>query len=143
MIGDIQGWNLPAGSKRRKIHGDGFMLLGDAAGLIDPFTGEGISNAMCSGYIAAQVTQEACERNDFTKNSLAEYPKRLWNQIGPELKTLTNLQKLAKVQPVINFVVGRAAEKEDVLQWIENMIRGTVSKSQLLSPLTYLKLLFK
>ena len=28
------------GSKRRKSYGDGFLLLGDAAGLIDPFTGE-------------------------------------------------------------------------------------------------------
>ena len=143
MIGDIHGWNLPAGSKRRKIHGDGFLLIGDAAGLIDPFSGEGIGNAMCSGYIAAQVSSEVCEQNDFSYKSLAIYPERLWNQIGPELKILTNLQKVARIQPLINLVVGRAADKEDVLLWIENMIRGTVPKSQLLSPLTYLKLLFK
>ncbi len=28
-----QGWNLPVGSKRRKSYGDGFLLLGDAAGI--------------------------------------------------------------------------------------------------------------
>ncbi len=143
MIGDIQGWNLPAGSKRRKIHGDGFMLLGDAAGLIDPFTGEGIGNAMCSGYIAARVIAEACERNDFSRKSLSDYPKRLWDRIGPELKMYTNLQKVGRIKPLINLVVSRAADQEDVLHWIEDMIRGTVSKSQLLSPLTYLKLLLK
>ena len=35
-----KGWNLPMGSIHRKNYGDGYMLLGDAAGLIDPFTGE-------------------------------------------------------------------------------------------------------
>jgi geranylgeranyl reductase family protein len=143
MIGDIQGWNLPAGSKRRKIHGDGFILLGDAAGLIDPFSGEGIGNAMCSGNIAAQVIAEACKREDYGARSLSDYPKRLWKTIGPELKMYTRLQRAALFRPLINLVVGRAADNREVLRWIEDMIKGTVSKSELLSPLTYLKLLFK
>ena len=143
MVGDIQGWNLPAGSKRRKIHGNGFILLGDAAGLIDPFSGEGIGNAMCSGNIAAQVMAEACRRQDYSAKSLSDYPKRLWKAIGPELKMYTRLQRVALFRPLINLVVGRAAENREVLRWIENMIKGTVPKSELLSPLTYLKLLFK
>ena len=60
LIGNIVGWNLPVGSKRRKVHGNGFVLLGDAAGLIDPFSGEGIGNGMCSGKIAAEVLAGAC-----------------------------------------------------------------------------------
>jgi len=143
MVGDIQGWNLPAGSKRRTIHGDGFILLGDAAGLIDPFSGEGIGNAMCSGNIAAQVMAEACKREDYGAQSLSDYPRRLWKTIGPELKMYTRLQRAALFRPLINLVVGRAAENREVLRWIEDMIKGTVSKSELLSPLTYLKLLLK
>lgn len=143
MIGDIQGWNLPAGSKRRKIHGDGFLLIGDAAGLIDPFTGEGIGNAMCSGEIAAQVVAGAVEREDYSGKSLSEYPEKLWQRIGPELKVYTQLQRIARIHPLINLVVGRAADKQEVLDWIGNMIVGTVPRSELASPLTYLKLLFK
>ena len=53
------GWNLPVGSLHRKNHGNGFMLLGDAAGLIDPFTGEGIGNALFSARFAIPVVRKA------------------------------------------------------------------------------------
>jgi flavin-dependent dehydrogenase len=58
--GGIQGLGLPLGSKKRKISGDGFLLVGDAAALIDPFTGEGIGNAMCSGMLAAAHIKKLC-----------------------------------------------------------------------------------
>ncbi len=37
------------------IWGKGYLLLGDAAGLIHPYTGEGISAALLSGKIAAEL----------------------------------------------------------------------------------------
>jgi len=41
----VDGYGLPLGSKKRVLSGDRYMLVGDAASLIDPFTGEGIGNA--------------------------------------------------------------------------------------------------
>lgn len=143
LVNGIQGWNLPTGSKRRKIHGDGFILLGDAAGLIDPFTGEGIGNAMCSGSVGAEVIAEACRKEDYNSAMLAEYPRRLWQTIGPELKMYTRLQQVGRIYPLINLVVGRAAASPEVLDWLGKMIIGEIPKTQLLSPLTYLKLMLK
>ena len=40
------------------------MLLGDAAGLIDPFTGEGIGNAMASAKIATKIAKKCFEKNN-------------------------------------------------------------------------------
>src|SRR5690606_35543296 len=57
--GPVQGMGLPLASKRQALSGDGFMLVGDAAHLIDPFTGEGISHAMISGVHAANRAAEA------------------------------------------------------------------------------------
>ena len=62
------GWNLPLGRIQRQNYGDGFLLLGDAAGLVDPFTGEGIGNGMLSGKYAAQVAEKAHRNNDFSKS---------------------------------------------------------------------------
>ncbi len=41
--------------KRNRIAGDGWMAVGDAAGLVDPITGEGLYYAMRSGDLAAQA----------------------------------------------------------------------------------------
>ena len=44
-----------SGWKRNRVAGDGWMAVGDAAGLVDPITGEGIYYAMRSGDLASQV----------------------------------------------------------------------------------------
>lgn len=143
LIGDISGWNLPMGSKKRKVHGDGFILLGDAAGLIDPFSGEGIGNGMCSGKIAAEVLARVCKGEKYDATSLAAYETQLWERLWPELNMSYTLQKIGRFQPLLNLVVGRAARNKEVRDWIAGMMAGTQSKESMRSPLTYLKLLFK
>lgn len=41
--------------KRNRTSGDGWLAVGDAAGLVDPITGEGLYYAMRSGDLAGQV----------------------------------------------------------------------------------------
>ncbi|MFJ3728354.1 geranylgeranyl reductase family protein [Streptomyces sp. NPDC090045] len=43
--------------------GDGILLVGDAAGLVNPFTGEGISYALESGKTAAEVIDRGLTRD--------------------------------------------------------------------------------
>ncbi|MFQ6675012.1 MAG: NAD(P)/FAD-dependent oxidoreductase [Fidelibacterota bacterium] len=136
------GWNLPVGSKHREIVGDGFMLLGDAAGLIDPFTGEGIGNAMYSARVAVDVAAEARESDDFSAPFLARYDRRLWEAIGPELKLSTRLQQLGRIKFLLNFVIGKAARHREVRETIGGMITNELPREKLASPGFYLKLLF-
>ena len=46
---ETNGW------RRNRVSGDGWMAVGDAAGLVDPITGEGIYYAMRSGDLAGQT----------------------------------------------------------------------------------------
>jgi len=49
------------GWRRNRVAGDGWMAVGDAAGLVDPITGEGLYYAMRSGDLASQVLlNESC-----------------------------------------------------------------------------------
>jgi geranylgeranyl reductase family protein len=58
----VKGQFLPFGDFR-KVPGKGRVLLaGDAAGLVDPITGEGIAHALHSGALAAQSACTALER---------------------------------------------------------------------------------
>ncbi|KAA3619339.1 MAG: geranylgeranyl reductase family protein [Calditrichaeota bacterium] len=142
LLGKISGWNLPVGSTQRKVHGDGFLLLGDAAGLIDPFSGEGIGNAMCSGKIAAELMTKLCHGSDFSAARLQEYDQKLWQELGDELRTSTMLQKLGRYQPLLNLVVNKAAKNEEVRTLISEMMAGVTPRKVLLNPWTYLRLLF-
>lgn len=136
------GWNLPVGSSHRKNHGDGFMLLGDAAGLIDPFTGEGIGNAFYSAKFAVEVAREAIDRNDVSASFLRRYDDRLWDEVGDELKTSHRLQRIGRSRRLLNFVINKASRSEDVRDTIMGMIVDEVPKRRLANPFYYLKLLF-
>ena len=59
--GDLRykGQYLPFGDYRRLPGKDNILLAGDAAGLVDPITGEGIALAMESGALAAQSVATA------------------------------------------------------------------------------------
>ena len=136
------GWNLPLGSIHRKNHGNGFMLLGDAAGLVDPFTGEGIGNAMVSGQYAMEVAAKSKLSGDFSEKAFAEYDELLWRDIGKELRTSTKLQSLARSKFLLNFVINRASRNEEVQNIISGMLANEIPKDELSSPLFYFKILF-
>ena len=137
-----KGWNLPFGNTKRENHGNGFILLGDAAGLVDPFTGEGIGNAMESGKISAEVIAKAKRLNDYSKESFSEYDKRLWTYLGSELNTSTLLLKLAHYKILLNFVIDRASRNKKVKDVISGMLADEVPKTELSNPMFYLKTLF-
>lgn len=144
-VGEIHGWSIPSPDFSRTIHGRGFMLIGDAAGLVDPFSGEGIGNAMCSAFVAAGVAAEAAAAGADRDRVLDEYPSRLWTTLDAgELRLHYRLRSLARRRSLVNFLVGCAARQGDVLEWMTGMTaeEGAVDrKHELTSPWTYLKLL--
>ena len=110
--------------------------------MVDPFTGEGIGNAMESGKIAAETIIEAKKVNDYSKQSLSTYDEKLWNYLGSELDTSTLLLKLAHYKILLNFVIDRASRNKKVKAVISGMLSDEVPKTELSNPMFYLKTLF-
>ena len=60
------------------LYGDGVMLVGDCAGLVNPsIHHEGTNLAMASGVFAAETVLEAREKGDWSRTTLAGYRRRL------------------------------------------------------------------
>jgi menaquinone-9 beta-reductase len=142
MVGSQRGWILPLGSTRRKIHGDGWVTVGDAAGLIDPFSGEGIGNAMLAGQIASQTIDTALQGPGPTETALAPYPERLWREVGDELDRSYKMQRLGRHKWLLNLVVSKAANSEYLQTRLSEMLSDREDTEELTKASFYVKLLF-
>jgi len=136
--GTTKGWLLPLGSPRegglqpRKNFVDGCMLIGDSASLIDPFTGEGIGNALTSGKLLADY--------DFIDlKTGVEYQEVLWSMIGKELSNSHRLQKMLNRKWLINRFIKKASTNEKLQNLITDMLHNKESQDAFASKWFILK----
>jgi menaquinone-9 beta-reductase len=80
----VRGAALPMGFNRTPQYHQGLLLAGDAAGMVNPFNGEGIAYAMESGEILARVVAQALARptRAETERVLRSYPEELQAAYG-------------------------------------------------------------
>ncbi len=121
-----KGWGLPFASRQRKVYGDNYLLLGDAASIINPFSGEGIGSAMISGYIAAHLAKKALKENRFDEPFLMPYQKEVSRRLMSEIKFYRRILKyrLGSWETVfINVLIGsgiaRRFFERATVQWLE------------------------
>ncbi len=81
-----KSWMLGGASWDTKIAFERGLLLGDAAGYVDPLMGEGIYYAMHMGIRAAQVTAEAVEADDFSEKFMMRYQERIHRDFKADFK---------------------------------------------------------
>ncbi len=140
-LSPIKGWTLPFGSNRRKLSFDGALLVGDAAALVDPLTGEGIGNAMLSASLAADAAFEAIHKNDFSREQLEIYEKNVWDALGPELETSYSMQKLARHRKLLNLFFKKAQKSPRVAAYLSDMLISENPRKKRAGPASFLKLL--
>tara|TARA_B100000212_G_scaffold260613_1_gene200541 strand:- start:7432 stop:8754 length:1323 start_codon:yes stop_codon:yes gene_type:complete len=128
--GSGKGWQLPFGSPRkgrknqpRKAYASGALLIGDAASLVDPFSGEGVGNALVSGEIAA--------RHVIENKGGQEYQNELWNALGPELSNSFKMQKMSQRKWLLNWFVKKASKKPVIQEMMTEMIASKEAQENL------------
>jgi len=145
LEGRVGSWAIPLGSYHKKCVGNGWTLVGDAASLVDPFSGEGVGNALCSGKYAAGAIGGAIAATPghapLAEASLAKYPKMLDEYIYPEMVDSYRLQRASRFRFLLNLFIGKAADKPEMRQMLINMVNSDEAKKKTQSPLFYLKLL--
>jgi geranylgeranyl reductase family protein len=70
---DVRSWPLPLAPREQAPCEPGLLLAGDAAGMVDPLSGEGIWQALSSGMLAASIAAEALQAGELSEPLRARY----------------------------------------------------------------------
>ena len=79
--GSYQSGRLPMGGSVTKPYGPGYVVIGDAAGMVNPFNGEGIAYALETGKLAGGLLADALRSGD--SHQLSVYREALFDIYGP------------------------------------------------------------
>jgi geranylgeranyl reductase family protein len=114
----IRTWQLNFGSQKHLQHAfPGALLVGDAAGFINPITGGGIHNALISSELAAQTIEEALTMGDTSLSQLKIYEKRTHEAMWGSMQRSYLMQRLMLHFPgLIDFLIGRAETNKGLVQ---------------------------
>jgi flavin-dependent dehydrogenase len=117
-----RGWIIPVNHKLKDLHNGRAMVLGDAAGLADAFTGEGIFPALFSARMAAEVIAEQVDR---PAPDLSEYTNLVRDNLGPELAGAFRLTRW--VSPITFFIHSVLSRRQDLVRDFIEVASGDLS----------------
>ena len=101
--GEYREHPLNLWEKDRTLHGDRALLVGEAAGIVDPLIGEGIRPAMYTGVKAAEAVNSALAGE---ANALANYTETINTEWGGNLAKADFLANIFYKAPKIAYKVG-------------------------------------
>jgi flavin-dependent dehydrogenase len=113
--------------KRLKIAGKTWALAGDAAGLADPITGEGIYYAIRSSEILAR---------SISTGTMDTYPRRVHEEVGRDLARAASLKGLFFSPPFVQNTVLLAKESPAIRSLLSDLYAGTQDYTSLEGRLT-------
>jgi len=122
---DMVAGAVEVSSPMEKTVMDGFMLAGDAARVVDPITGGGISNGLKQAKVAGEVAAEAIEEGKFDEEFLKRYDER-WKDILENKLWRNYMAKETAIElddEVFDKVIDALSEME-----LEGLSVGTILK---------------
>ena len=139
--GPVQGYPITYYDPKRRIHFGNALLLGDAAGLADPLTGEGIFEALYSGLAAAHATQECLAAGE--QGTLASYMGSLARMYLPLRRRGFFIMWLLDQMPSLaDWIFVRAAADQKLSERLFLVVTGNGSAWNFFSPMVWARIYF-
>jgi len=117
-------WPIPSLSSSRfeslTLEGRGWYLVGDAAGLVDPITREGIYFALRSGELAAHAVAASG-----TGRTRQEYGEAVQDEIVAELRRAANYKARFFRPRFTRLLADALAESEGIRRVMARLVAGT------------------
>lgn len=122
-IASVQAAIIPV-EPGRKIYGNRMMFVGDAAGMVEPFSAGGMEYAMRAAKMAGQTAVAALKEKDCREASLSRY-QTAWKK-SKDAKTLGDMQNLMKLGLIYRRFDKKASIK--VYSYLFHKVAQQVSK---------------
>jgi geranylgeranyl reductase family protein len=139
LVGNIIGWPLTTFNGRLSLVSDRVMLIGDAAGLINPLNGEGIHNALVSARFAADTVMACMEHGDFSEGMLQTYAARIDTELGQDLALARAAVQLIRNRSLNSFwlealriIAAKAATDPDYAYLTGGVLAGVIATRDIL-----------
>jgi geranylgeranyl reductase family protein len=88
----VRAWPIPTRYNPARLTNGRVLFVGDAAGVVDPMTGEGIAQALETGALAAEATASGGAPDDVA----ARYRRSVGRALGRDLRFASALQTLLR-----------------------------------------------
>ncbi len=92
----------------------GLLLVGDATGFMDPFTGEGIYLSLRSSQLAAGIVKNAFDRADFSMRQLGRYDRIRRKEFREKNILSKTLQYLIYKPSLCNYVIEALSRQKEL-----------------------------
>jgi geranylgeranyl reductase family protein len=105
-VGPVRG-AAPLATRVARPYAAGCLLVGDAAGFLDPFTGEGVYRALRGAELAAEVLDEALRRGDLSAPALVPYARARRAEFGTKEALCWLIQGFLLWPPLLGYALRR------------------------------------
>jgi flavin-dependent dehydrogenase len=114
-IGRVRGVG-PLAHRARRTAGPGWLLAGDAAGFLDPFTGDGVYEALRGAELAAAVAVRALASGDLSGRALAPYERLRRRTFGAKWRLAWLLQVFVHQPALLSYALRRLGQRPRLAQ---------------------------
>lgn len=120
--------------RARRIADDGLLLVGDAAGYYDPFTGEGIYGALASAKLAAEVAGRALAAGTVEYAALADYERGHATLFRGKGTIEAIIQSAVRFPPLMNHIAAQMVRRKAMADTLLAVTGDFLPTSEILRP---------
>ena len=124
----------PLGSRVVRRAGAGWFLVGDAAGFLDPFTGEGIHRALVSTELAAAAIAVAVHGRADAARAAAAYDRAMRRRFAAKDAVSWLVQSFLARPRLFEYAARRLSDRPDVRATMGLVMGDLVPASRGLDP---------
>ncbi|NVK64651.1 MAG: geranylgeranyl reductase family protein [Flavobacteriales bacterium] len=128
----IRGWPITFFNPKQKLSDNRIILIGEAAGLINPLSGDGIQYALLSARWASETIEECVKENRFSAQDLNKFTLKVKEEVAYDFSLSNLLVQFPRNKTftkmwikILTVMIAKAKEDKEYADTIAGIFEGT------------------